>query len=326
MDPETVNGGEENLAVGEAGENELSALLSVDFEDIDKDGDSQGTGEAAPAVVEQPAAATTTPVPEPAPAAVAQPVVAPAPAAVAPAPVAATPPVVATPQPVAPVVTPQAQPVVAPEPAPAVQDPTVLARENYQRFRSEAETALANAHYALQPEVLERFAQNDFSDIPKMMAKVYMDAYTAAIAHVNTHFPSMLESTSQVKSVEAKHEESFFAAWPQLNLKDHGEDIKRYGTVYRQMNPTATPEEFIRDVGAQVIVAKRIPYNQAAPIAPSNGNGIPPAPIAPAPAAVSPRPFTPASGRSGGSPPTPAAKAKNPFEQLSEDVDELDVD
>ena len=107
--------------------------------------------------------------------------------------------------------------------------------------------------------------EGDSTVISQLMAKVYMDAVTGSVAHMLTRLPGLVEQTLQSREQSGQLEQRFYNAWPALDAQKHYADVERFGRVYRQLNPTATPDDFIRDVGAQLMVALKL--------SPTNGGG-----------------------------------------------------
>lgn len=200
--------------------------------------------------------------------------------AVAPQPVAETPPV-ASPEPVAAVaaapvpavVESQAQPT--PTPAASPDDITKV----YSDWRSETEDLLAKHHYKLSEEDMIQIDSNPQEALPRMMARVYMDAVSAAITQVLTYLPQTMRQVTEQERINNESESAFFSKWPAL--KEKKEAVLSIGQVYRQMNPRATAEQFINEVGAAAMMSLRLDPSQ----------GTQPA----APIAASPQPFVPAA-------------------------------
>jgi hypothetical protein len=222
---------------------------------------------------------------------------------------------------VAPTPAPEQKPAETPAPEPAPVTVPVLTPEQqteaYNTWRTGVEDALAKERYAVTEEEAEGLGLNTESAVAysKGQARVYMDAVTGAIGHITKAMPQLLEAALHTRDSTSKAEEAFYTAWPKLNSKEHGESINRLGAAYRQLNPTATTEVFIREVGAQSMVALRISPDAA-----------PAAPVVETPAAPS-APFKPAGpgAPSGGALPQP-----NIFTALSADFDaeeeELNID
>lgn len=214
---------------------------------------------------------------------------------------------------------PEQPPSPAPPTAPAEQPPELAPtptmeqiRETYQKNRSEMEANVASTVYNLSEDQVQRLDDGDAALIPELMAKVYMDAVTGAVAHMITHLPNMMESVLTGRDDTKVLEDQFYTANPHIDRAQHAETVNRFGLAYRHLYPNAPAEDFIRDVGAQVMVALKIPPGDGGQPTPE-----PPAPKTPA--------FQPAKGGSpGGTAPPPA----NPFEVLSDEMalEELDVD
>lgn len=221
-----------------------------------------------------------------------------------------------TPQAEPPVETPASTPPEAgtePSPQPQATEPVETPEElqaRYHAWRTASEEQLAE-HYAISEDMAAELNDDPDSAIPKIAARVYLDAFTNSVAHMQRMLPSMLEQALAARDANTQYEEQFFTQWPAL--REHTDVVTRLGDSYRQMYPGATPEEFMRDVGAQAMVALRLPTEP-----------IPPAPAAePAP---TPAPHRPAAS----SPPAsaPVRAPSNPFEALDQefDTEDLDVD
>ncbi len=230
-----------------------------------------------------------------------------------PAPVVATPPVTPTPgEPVAPA--PAAEPTPTEAPATVEQ-----LRANYDQYRKDAEDVLATQHYALTEEQTAELATDPEALgklIPRLAARVYMDAVTGTLGQVLQHLPQAVEQALQTRNVASSSEEKFFEMWPQLKDPTHRDTIGQLGVAYRQVHPLATPEEFTKNVGAQAMLALQL--MPGAPVAPptTNGSGVPVVAAAPT---VTPTP-APAFAPAGGSPPSTGKLPKtNPYSDLAEE-------
>lgn len=208
----------------------------------------------------------------------------------------------------------------APQAAPAEPTPTPITmdemRENYQKTRKDMEVLVANEVYGFSEEQVQRLDDGDSSLIPELMAKVYMDAVTGATAHMLTHLPALVGQVLQGRDQTSVLEEKFYQFWPTIKKEEHAQDVSRFGAAYRQLYPDAPVEDFIRDVGAQVIVALKIPTAEAK-VEVEVGESSPSlvVPLTPA--------FQPAAAGGGGAAPTTPT---NPYEALSDEMGLEDVD
>ena len=112
--------------------------------------------------------------------------------------------------------------------------------------------------------------------------------------------PQMLmrHQTEQKQSSEGA--EQFFTSWGELNKPEYQETLNAIGQQYRQMNPEASAEKFIEDVGKQAWVHLNLPLDGLV-------QKLSPQPATPVVAAPAPaRTYAPAAP-AGGTIPTPPA-------------------
>lgn len=250
--------------------------------------------------------------------------VAPVPAAAAPvAPVAPMAPVVA-PAAVAPVVPPAVAPVVAPVPAavvppvaPVVPAPVVapVPTKTQEQVNQEAAARRQEFHANLVEvytgSLKDKGAQlliEPEKVLPELAAELHQQVLESAIHGIMSQVPMMVQNVLAMQRTTEQNEAAFFRAWPQLVEKrgDAMPLITRFAPIYRQANPTASLEDFIREVGSMTMVALRIdPNSGASVVAPM---------VAPMVSA-----FAPAVPGSGGIPPAAPKPAGNAWESLHEE-------
>ncbi|MEE8342357.1 MAG: hypothetical protein V3R51_01020 [Gammaproteobacteria bacterium] len=182
---------------------------------------------------------------------------------------------------------------------------------NYQESRTAHEATIAKEHYAWTEDQVRRLDEGDTTVIAEFGARVYTDAVTGAMAQMLSHLPEMIGNVLEARGQGEASEKQFYAANPHIDPDAHGETVKNMAASYRQMNPQATQEQAIQEIGAMVTVALRLPQD-AAPVAP-----VPPTPP-PVPA------FQPA-GAGGNASAIPTAQTA--IETFNEefDVDDLDL-
>jgi hypothetical protein len=133
-------------------------------------------------------------------------------------------------------------------------------QNTYQQWRGQAEDLLATQYYALQPEVQAELELEPAKVIPRLMAKVYLDAMTASIGQMTMHFPRLVRLVNEQMAKEDESEGEFFKKWPLLKGKEN--EIRRFGQAWRQLNPAAPAEQFVNEVGAGVMIALRLDPTQ----------------------------------------------------------------
>jgi hypothetical protein len=188
-------------------------------------------------------------------------------------------------------------PVVAEQPQP--QATAAEVQEAIAAQRTAAEEMLSQ-HYALPTELAEGLDPEIAEFIPKLGAKIFMDATTHVLQQVTQMLPVAVQQINTSQNTAAGFEDQFFTRWPAL--REHADRVTQFGAAYRQFNPQATPEQFIQEVGAQTSVALRVPIPGEAPAAPAE---------------AAPVPFQPAAQAA---PRAGKAESKTMFEQLDDDL------
>lgn len=189
------------------------------------------------------------------------------------------------------------------QPAPTVEE----LQQYYHQQREAALSQLANTQYALSNEEAEELGPEMAEFAPRLAARVFMDATAAAMQGVMQQLPGMFQHLQQAQTQNSTHEQNFFARWPGLSKPEYRNTLMAFAQTYRQVNPQATPEQFINDVGAQVSVALQVPV----PGTEEEAEPTPAPPFQPASAAPAPK-------RSAG--------PENPFTALDREFEEEDLD
>lgn len=236
-------------------------------------------------------------------------------------PPAAAPPVPATPATVAPVVaepTTPAQPIVpaspdrpvptatpSPTSAPSAEAPFDAAA--FTQKRNELVSSIERT-YALSPEDSAAMVTEPEKVLPKLAARVMVDAFGSAVQVIRQMIPQMvphiIEQHIAARQQQDAVQTQFFAEYPHLAKAEYADAIARIATTYRAANPTAPLAQAIKEVGAMASMALGIlpaATAQFAPVAP---------PLA--------RSFIPAGvGGAAAVPSTPATS--NPFAEMVEE-------
>lgn len=209
---------------------------------------------------------------------------------------AATAPVAPAPAPAAP--TPQAAPAAAP------QTPEQI-HQAYQEHRQQSIQRLAEQTFQLDEATVEALQTEPQRVIPFLMAQATMAAMEATTVAFSNMLPdAILRVTKQQRDYE-QAEADFYTAWPMLKKPEFEAQLANAGALYRQLNPRASKEEFIKAVGGAVAASLGL-------------SATPPAPQPMAPAAPRPAPHSPIVASAPRSPGGPAAPS-NRFAALIED-------
>lgn len=163
------------------------------------------------------------------------------------------------------------KPEEAAKPEVAPQQPDLAAiHEQFENWRGESEKLLSEQHYNFSEEQVEELRNDDVPEslinaIPGMMSRVYLDSVTMAMGQIVQNLPHLISMVTEQQAAQSQGEAAFFEQWPQL--KEHTDTVRAIGAAYRQANPKASPEDFIKQVGASAMVSLQLPIEGAAPAA-----------------------------------------------------------
>jgi hypothetical protein len=152
--------------------------------------------------------------------------------------------------------------------------------------------------------------------IPKLMARVELDAVTASVSHMMQILPSIIETTLASRKGADADEGKFFEEWPLLNKPEYRDTIFNLASTYRSVNPRASKDDFNKNVGAQAIVSLGLLEHLA-----GNGGG---ASVTEVSEVANPSPHKPVGA---GRPAADLASRKtNVFDALAQEAEEEDMD
>lgn len=198
----------------------------------------------------------------------------PAPAVATPA---ATAPVVPAPaQPAAPATAqPPADPAAAPgdggqqpaatppasgqSPALDLYDPAVLAQGILSNEQATIDHVAATM-FALTPEEVQALETDTVGTVQKLCARTFVKTNANMLMQLSKLIPTMIQRGLADTRRATTNEDSFYAAWPQIDRNVHRDLVNRYGVAFRQMNPNTTKEEMINLLGPLIMMAAKIPF------------------------------------------------------------------
>lgn len=105
--------------------------------------------------------------------------------------------------------------------------------------------------------------------LPRLAAKVYLDAVAAASSAINAVLPNVIQNITRSQVEHSKAEDEFFSAWPQIDRSAHRAKVIEVGKSWRAVNPQAPKEQYIREVGALTALALGLPLQAATVSAPA---------------------------------------------------------
>lgn len=198
-------------------------------------------------------------------------------------------------------------PTPEPEAEAAPQKTAEELAEEQRKWREETETKLADEYFRLTDEQLEGldFTPEQGQVLSKMASKLLLDSTQAAVTTIVQQLPHIIRAQQTQERANADLETKFFEAWPKLNMKEHRDTLYLMGTAYRTAHPKATEADFIKHVGAQVMVAEGVAFEVETP-----------APAADEVQRETTRPHAPLNGSPGSSKPKPT----NQFTQFTDEI------
>ena len=181
------------------------------------------------------------------------------------------------------------------EPIPSKEDQRALYAQRFNTLQNSYQLSKADADLMqVEPEAV----------LPRVLAGVHMSVFNQVMEQVQQQMslqvPTLIE---QDRSRRADTDE-FYNRWPKL--KDHHAEVTNFAGVWRQMNPQATKDVAVKDIGKHVMIALGYPLE--------GGVEAPPVNVTPA--------FSPAPPTSVV--PAPAPRRLNQFEVLAEEILEED--
>jgi hypothetical protein len=202
-----------------------------------------------------------------------------------------------------------------PETIESIHSPESGEKEGWEEeYRTSREGALKELEgkYQLNEEEADLFLTRPGEIVPQMAARIYVDVFESVLGAVNQMLPVKVGELSAVTNQAAEYTRQFYEAWPQLKTEEGQTTVNNIAKVYRQLNQTASPEDFMRDVGTQAVVALKLPIPGVTDVeAPAEQEA--------------PKPFTPSGAAAAvGDIPDDPRQSGNQFERLHAEWDEDD--
>jgi hypothetical protein len=133
----------------------------------------------------------------------------------------------------------------APVPPPASPEEIAAAQANFR--------AALEQHYRFSEEDTLALQTEPEKVLPKMAARLHQEVLDMVMQQVQRTVPSMMQNMQRDSVRETQAQNEFFSAWPQLKGQD--DKVIQMGRMYRQLNPHASPQEAIQQIGKLTMVA-----------------------------------------------------------------------
>lgn len=201
---------------------------------------------------------------------------------------------------------PQGAGAQAPGASPIPTDPGELVDSIRQNAPALVEQLASN--YVLSTEEAEALENDVVGTLPKLFARVHLNATVGALHNMKQLIPKMIRDAIQGDRTKRDNLDAFYKAWPQLDKANpqHLEAISMLGGAYRRANPTASREQAIKAIGTLAL------HHLGLPLTPVGGG--------PNGRTVSQKPFVPAMG--GGPAAPTGAPEPDPFAGMGMEFDD----
>jgi hypothetical protein len=157
------------------------------------------------------------------------------------------------------------------------------------QYEAQAMDLVANQLFQLSPDEKEALEQDVIGTVPKLLAKVFVKSQQNVLTQLGRMIPVMMQRHLEAVQRNVGNEKKFYSRWPDIKSDKHGDSVRKYAAVYRQMHPQASLEQMIEDLGPMIMMANKIVPSVGAPAASGgqprgapNGRSPQPSPFVPA--------------------------------------------
>ena len=151
---------------------------------------------------------------------------------------------------------------------PRSEEPEV--QQTPEEIKAAQEEARAKAReelkrkFQLTEEQKEAFIADPSTVLSELASDLFLDIYDSLMVGVSGMVPQVVTSVIQQREAQQEVDRRFFSAWPQLAKPEYRATIDRIAENYRRLNPDASDEDAIAEIGAQAWVALRLPIEELA--------------------------------------------------------------
>lgn len=125
-------------------------------------------------------------------------------------------------------------------------------KEAYDKWFNESVTKIAD-EYTMSDEEYAEYEADPRVALPKLAAKVTIKAIEAVAANNAATFPRMFNQYALMFQAQQRDLDDFYTAWPELKDEQALTVLSRVGPMYRNLHPNASKEQYIKEVGAQIM-------------------------------------------------------------------------
>lgn len=150
--------------------------------------------------------------------------------------------------------------------------------------------------------------------LPKMAAQLQVRITESVYQGINTILPQLMQQFTVQQTAEQQQKEAFFSVNPDLNDPKYESAVLTVGQMFRQVNPKASPEEAIREIGVLARTALKLPPLETDSASGNQQDTTPSSTTRKvAKTVIKPKPFTPSRGNTSAMP----KQEPNQWEELA---------
>lgn len=152
---------------------------------------------------------------------------------------------------------PEAEEEEAPKPQPTVDE----LKTQYAENRKTHVEALSKLFAVESEEDMEALRLEPEKKIPEMLGNLAYEVHEMSVRSMMQLFPSLVQQYNALAMQQQQEQQAFFDKWEVLKDPKYHQDVERARQLYKQMNPTASVEQMINEVGATVLIKHKIPFD-----------------------------------------------------------------
>ena len=167
-----------------------------------------------------------------------------------------------------------------PEPEPKTTEPPAPSDEELKQQREQFEATLERELYQMSDEENDAMLLEPKKVLPKLAARVHAEVLDATVKGVLSHIPRMVQMEMTRAKQRNEIQAEFYEQWPKLVGQE--QTVTRVAQMYGQLNPTASQEQTIKDIGVQAMLMLGLSLDETPAQTPAPAQVRTPMPAAPA--------------------------------------------
>lgn len=154
----------------------------------------------------------------------------------------------------------EAKPVEEVKPLPEATKPEAPEPEKIDlaALRKSTLEQLEKAAEITDTDMIELLRTEPEKALPRLVAKAKLETYEAVTSAIIQQLPGFISAFNARMAASDSVQERFLSRWPQLKDPKFESDIVNAAKLHTQLNPTASLEQRIEDIGAMLVVRHKL--------------------------------------------------------------------